>query len=151
MDEQYCVDDIFSIYKQQGQIEYRIKNIKSMMKVAPVFLKLPKRIKSMFFIIMQALKLFSLVEYELRNALKEKKISIPILPEGRNTCSPSGETILKAFDDVYIIKFSKNNKRFLLQLSEIQRVILRLLFIPLMDLRNLSRRFGKLRNRSQFK
>lgn len=146
----HSIEEIFAIYKRQGQIEHRMKVIKGPLHVAPIYLKDPKRIASMFFVIVQALKVYSIIEWETRKAIEEEGEPIPVLPEGRKTMIPSGETILRVFDQsVSILVYEIKGKtiRRLTKPSELQRRIFRLLCLPVPDLRNLSRKFGKFRNR----
>lgn len=146
------VDRVFSIYKQQGRIEHRIKAVKGPLHVAPIHLKDPKRIAAMFFVVVQALKVYSIVEWETRKAIAERGEPIPVLPEGRKTMNPSGETILRVFDrSVSILVYETDGKtiRKLTAPDETQRMIFRLLCLPVPDLRSLSRKFGKFRNRGE--
>ncbi len=151
LDDTHSINEVFHIYKQQSQIEHRMKVIKGPLQVAPIYLKDPKRIASLFFIIVQALKVYSIIEQETRKAIKEYGEPIPVLPEGRKTFSPTGETILRVFDSsVSILIYSdfKGNKiRKLTKPNDIQKLIFCLLYMKLPDLRNLSRKFGKFRNR----
>ncbi len=145
--KEYPIEKVLPTYKKQSRIEDRIKAIKGPLGLSPMFLKLPKHIAALFFIILQALKLYCLLEYETRKELQKNGDPIPILPEGRKTLCPTGETILRAFDyGINIIKFSKNNcvTTILTKLNDIQKKIFQLLSIPLMDLRSLSRKFGKM-------
>ena len=147
LDKSHSIDDIMRAYKRQGQIEERIKIIKGPLSIAPNFLRDPKRIASLVFVVIQALKVYSIIEYETRKAIEDYGEPIPILPEGRKTSNPSGETILRLFDNsvsILIGHDSQGNKiRKLTKPNEVQLLIFRILYIKPPDLRSLSRKFGK--------
>ncbi len=147
--DSYSLNDVIKTYKQQIQIEHRMKVVKSFLKVAPCGLKLPKRIASMFFIITQALKIYSLIESETRKSLKKQNKEIYILPESRKTATPTAETIFKAFDyGIFILYFQHKDlcKKCLTSLNYLQKEVFSLLGIAIMNLKNLSRKFGLLRS-----
>lgn len=149
--EHYSLGRVFCIYKQQSQIEYRMKVIKGPLRVAPILLKDPKRIAALFFVIVQALKIYSIIEYQTRKGIEEHGEPIPALPEGRKTSAPCGETILKLFDTSVsmLIYFDSDGRktRNLTRPNDIQKMVFRLLYMKVPDLRSLSRKFGKSRNR----
>ena len=152
LDESHSIDDVMQIYKRQGQIEERIKTIKGPLSVAPNFLRDPKRIASLVFVVIQALKVYSIIEYETRKAIEDYGKPIPILPEGRKTSTPSGETILRLFDNsvsILIGHDSQGNKiRRITKPNKVQLLIFRILYIKPPDLRSLSRKFGKRKGRN---
>jgi len=145
----YSINKILHTYKKQTQIEERIKVTKGPLKVAPVYLKDPKRIAALFFIIVQALKVYCVIEQETRKGIEAYGQPIPILPEGRMSMRPTGETILKAFTQgislIYFKDSSGNLFRELTKPNELQELVFSLLSMRLPDLRSLSRKFGSTR------
>jgi len=73
--------EVLQIYKKQPFLEKRFYTKKSVLEVAPVFLKNNQRIEAMLFLYFIALMLVSLIERNIRRQMVEKEIeSIPILP-----------------------------------------------------------------------
>ncbi|RLA68595.1 MAG: IS1634 family transposase, partial [Epsilonproteobacteria bacterium] len=82
--------DVLKTYKQQPFLEIRFQTGKSILEVAPVFLKKNERIEAMVFLFFIALMIVSLIERNIRQQMKDKGIeSLPILPTGLKTKSPT--------------------------------------------------------------
>ena len=88
--KKYTLDDVLALYKKQIRIEDRIADIKGPLHVAPIYLKKPRRIASLFSIIMQALKIYTLIEREVHLAVQKRGEKIPILPENHKSKRPKG-------------------------------------------------------------
>lgn len=70
-------------YKQQPYLEKRMYTTKSILEVAPVFLKLPRRIEAITFLYFVALMIIALMERNIRSNMKRQAIEkLPILPQG---------------------------------------------------------------------
>lgn len=121
---------ILKHYKYQPYVEKRHSLLKSVMAVAPVFLKKNKRIESLMFIYFMAQLLASLIEREIRKEMKNKKIkTLNLLPEGRETKSPTWEQLRQLFKGQakYYLK-NKNElvKIFSDDLDKTQKLVLEL-------------------------
>jgi transposase len=78
-------------YKDQPFLEKRIYTKKTVLEVAPVFLKKEKRIEAMLFLYFVALMIVSLIERKIRmNMAIEQVEKLPILPQGMNSKSRHG-------------------------------------------------------------
>jgi transposase len=66
--EEYDKDMILVKYKGQHRIESRFRNLKSELKVSPVFLHCEKRIESLLFIIFLSLMVYALIEKRIRES-----------------------------------------------------------------------------------
>ena len=89
------------IYKRQPFLEQRHEQLKSVLDVAPVFLKSPRRIAALMMIYYLALLVSALLERETRRRMKDKGIaSLPLYPEARHCKAPTAEVILSAFDNL---------------------------------------------------
>ena len=120
--------DVLEIYKDQWVIEQRHRDLKQTLLVRPVFLHNDARIESLVAVVGIALLIFGLIEAELRTALGEG-IALPgILPEGR-AAKPTARAALSAFDGLEATYTP--NGLVLDRLSQVQRIILALLDIPL--------------------
>ncbi|NJN77820.1 MAG: IS1634 family transposase [Saprospiraceae bacterium] len=65
--------EILTIYKEQPYLESRFSTMKSILEVAPMFLKLPRRIEAMLFLYFIALMIIALIERKIRNSMEEEK------------------------------------------------------------------------------
>ncbi|MFH1395220.1 MAG: IS1634 family transposase, partial [Candidatus Omnitrophota bacterium] len=98
--KELCMRDIFKRYKYQPYLEKRHSYLKSVLEVAPVYLKTPERIEALLFLYYVALIIYALIERDMQKALKKAGIkSIPIYPEQRECRRPSAERILETFQN----------------------------------------------------
>lgn len=66
--------EVLRTYKNQPYLEKRFSTKKSVLNVAPVFLKSPRRIEAMMFLYFIALMLVSLIERRMRREMQEQHI-----------------------------------------------------------------------------
>ncbi len=145
--KKYSKNDILTLYKKQSRIENRIADIKGPLQVAPIYLKKPERILSLFTIIVQALKIYTLIEREVHQAVEERGEGIPILPENRLSQRPKASSILRVFDDNIVslisITFQDGScKTYLNPLNEKQKMLFRFINRRPPDRRTFSRKIG---------
>lgn len=89
-------------YKSQPFIEKRMYTKKTILEVAPVFLKKTERIEAVLFLYFVALMIVSLIERKIRmNMAKSKIEKLPILPQGMNTKSPTWNNIRYFFRNIH--------------------------------------------------
>ena len=125
--------EVLEIYKFQPYIEKRFALTKSEYGVAPVFLKKPHRVAALLHLYFIAIMCSALIERQARMAMKERGIeTLPILPEGRPTRTPTTPRILDAFADVRWHEYQEGDRvvAFPVQLSATQRDLLALLDVP---------------------
>lgn len=85
-------------YKEQIGVEQTIDFIKSPVQIQPMWLHLPKRIAGLTLLIMIAVLVAMLLEFEVRRLLKEQNKKIEGLrPEGRKDPAPTAKSLLRAF------------------------------------------------------
>ena len=79
---------------------------KSILNIAPVFLKKPRRIEAMTFLYFIALMIVSLMERNIRKNMAEQQVEkLPILPNGMNTKTPTWNNLnLKMFTLAWLNK-----------------------------------------------
>ena len=88
-------------YKYQPYLEKRHEQMKSVLDVAPVFLKKPERVAALLLLYFLALLIFSLIERTVRREMKRKSItSLPLYPEERRCRAPTADLVLGAFAGV---------------------------------------------------
>jgi hypothetical protein len=120
--------DVLRIYKDQWVDEQRHRDLKQTLHVRPVFLHNDERVEALIAVVGIALLVFGLVEAELRAALGEASTLPGILPEGR-AAKPTARAALAAFDGLAVTYTPSG--LVLDRLTQVQRVILALLAIPL--------------------
>lgn len=95
-------------YKNQPYLEKRMYTAKSILKVAPVFLKTPKRIEAMLFLYFVALMIVGLIERNIRKSMKQENIEkLPILPSKMKTGTPTWNNLTNFFRNVHLSIISR--------------------------------------------
>jgi transposase len=127
--------EVLRTYKNQPYLEKRFSTKKSVLNVAPVFLKSPRRIEAMLFLYFIALMLVSLIERRMRLEMQEQHIErLPLRPAGMQTKKPTWRTIMDSFHGVHLATIERSGKVIqtaLKGLSELRRQILTLLKVPI--------------------
>jgi transposase len=124
--------EVLLIYKYQPYVEKRHALFKSELEVAPVYLKKPQRAAGLIHATFLAMTLDALIERTLRQGMQRAEIeSLPILPEGRPTRTPTTARLLEMFSNVAWYEFEREGETitFPIQLSPLQKQLIRLLGI----------------------
>jgi transposase len=126
--------EVLRKYKDQPFLEKRMYTKKTVLEVAPVFLKKETRIEAMLFLYFVALMIVSLIERKIRmNMAKEDIEKLPILPQGMNTKKPTWNNIRYFFRNVYYSEIIRNGRciqAVVKGLSALHEQISRLLEVP---------------------
>jgi len=94
--------EVLRKYKSQPFLEKRMYTKKTVLEVAPVFLKKEKRIEAMLFLYFVALMIVSLIERKIRmNMAKANIEKLPILPQAMNCKKPTWNNIRYFFRNVH--------------------------------------------------
>ena len=126
--------DVLEIYKYQPFLEKRHSQLKTYQEIAPVFLKKPQRVIAYLHMNVMALMVATLIERQLRIAMKRKSIkSLPIYPEGKPCKYPTTFDIVRLFKGIerYEVVQAENIYIFPAQLNKIQKQMLDLLEAPI--------------------
>ena len=103
--------EVLKKYKDQPFLEKRMYTKKTVLEVAPIFLKKEKRIEAMIFLYFVALMIVSLIERKIRmNMVKEDLKKLPILPQGMNTKAPTWNNIRYFFRDIHYSEIIRDGK-----------------------------------------
>jgi transposase len=126
---------ILQTYKCQSFLENRHSELKSVLQVAPVFLKKPVRVLTLVDIVVLSLTVATLMERDLRLGMKRNKIeSLPVYPEQRECKHPTTQSIIRVFADVEKYetkgKSALDSEYFPPFLSALQKQILDLMGVP---------------------
>jgi len=126
--------EVLKKYKSQPFLEKRMYTKKTVLEVAPVFLKKEKRIEAMLFLYFVALMIVSLIERKIRvNMTVEKIDKLPILPQGMNSKKPTWNNIRYYFQNVHYSEIIRNGlciQAMVKGLNDLHQQINRLLEIP---------------------
>ena len=127
--------DVLRTYKHQPYLEKRFSTKKSVLEVAPVFLKTPRRIEAMLCLYFIALMLLSLIERRIRAQMHEQHIErLPLRPAGMHTKKPTWRTIMDSFHGVHLATIERSGQvvqTTLKGLSDLRRQVLALLQVPI--------------------
>ena len=103
--------EVLKAYKNQPYLEKRMYTAKSILNIAPVFLKKPKRIEAMTFLYFIALMIVSLMERNIRKNMAEEKVEkLQILPSRMNTKRPTWNNLNYFFKNVHLSLIEKNGR-----------------------------------------
>src|SRR5208282_2004849 len=98
-------------YKYQPFVEKRHALFKGVLQVAPVFLKNNDRVEALMLVYFLAQLLSALIERAIRqNMAKEKIRALPIMPESRDSKTPTVEQIFAQFQDGQCIHITQDNQ-----------------------------------------
>ena len=126
--------EVLRIYKQQAGLEKRFNTTKSVLDIAPVFLKKTTRIEAITFLYFVALMVISLMERAIRKQMAEESLeTLPILPQRMKTARLTWNNLRYLFRNVHLsLIFIKDRlvKQTLKGLHDIHIAVLRLLGIP---------------------
>lgn len=126
--------EILAIYKKQPFLEKRFYTKKTVLDVAPVFLKKNERIEAMIFLYFIALMIVSLIERNIRKQMNEEQIkTLPILPSGMKTKTPTWNNIRHFFRNVHLALITKDNRTVqstVKGVTKLHHLLLKLLKIP---------------------
>lgn len=103
--------EVLKAYKNQPYLEKRMYTTKSILNIAPVFLKKPRRIEAMTFLYFIALMIVSLMERNIRKNMAEQQVEkLPILPNGMNTKTPTWNNLNYFFENVHLSLVEKEGR-----------------------------------------
>ncbi|MFW0860177.1 MAG: IS1634 family transposase [Dehalococcoidia bacterium] len=132
-----ALDDASLLQEWKGQykVEHCFRLINQLFLVGPIFLKNPRRIVSLIFLIMVGCLVAGLIERQVRRVLAERQEPIHgLMPEGRDHLRPTVRRILKAFAH-YSVVYARSANRNLVssqfaKLNCVQQQILKVLRLP---------------------
>ena len=122
-------------WKGQYKVEHCFRMINQLFLVGPLFLKNPRRIVSLIFLIMVGCLVAGLIERQIHRALAQRQKPIHgLMPEGRDHLKPSISRILQAFSPYSLVQIRAPDgalvARHFAKLNAVQQQILTLLGLP---------------------
>jgi transposase len=126
---------ILAEWKGQHKVERCFRMVNQVFLVAPLFVKTPRRIMALVFLIMVGALIAGLVERQVRRAVAQIQQPIKgLMPEGRDTLRPTIERLFKAFADYSLVLVKDAQGRTVTsrfaRLNPVQAQILTLLGLP---------------------
>ena len=132
--KEMTAEELLRAYKRQPIIEKRFTHLKTDFAVAPVYLQSVSRIQALLAVYFFVLIVQTLLERELRQAMKREQVeSLPLYPEGRACRRPTTRKVLDIFEGVQRHELTiagQETEVMVTQLSDLQKRILKLLGIP---------------------
>ena len=126
--------EVLRKYKSQPFLEKRMYTQKTVLEVAPVFIKKEKRIEAILFLYFVALMIVSLIERKIRMTMARENIEkLPILPQGMNSKKPTWNNIRYFFRNVHYSEIIRDGvciQSMVKGLSDLHKQINRLLDVP---------------------
>jgi transposase len=122
--------ELLLVYKYQPYVEKRHALLKTELEIAPVYLKKPRRAAGLVHAAFLAMMLDALIERAMRKGMTRARLaSLPILPEGRPSKTPTTARILEMFSGVCWYEFVRGEETvtFPIQLTPLQRQLLELM------------------------
>jgi transposase len=130
---QLSLSQAVAYYRDEWLLERGFHRFKrGALPALPIYFQNPDRITGLMFLLSIALRVFTLMEFVVRQALIETQQSLAGLYDGnpkRKTERPSAEKMLKAFCDLTLY-FLPDATIFVTPLSELQKQILDLMKMP---------------------
>jgi transposase len=130
----FTAGEVLKKYKSQPFLEKRMYTKKTVLQVAPVFLKKEKRIEAILFLYFSALMIVSLIERKIRmNMAKENIEKLPILPQAMNSKKPTWSNIKYFFRNVHHSEILQDGvciQSMVKGLSDLHKQVNRLIDIP---------------------
>lgn len=118
--------EMLTAYKAQHAVERGFRFLKDPQIVASsFFVKNPKRVQALLFIMTLCLLVYSLLEYKIRKALQQQEKTVPD-QKGKPTATPTARWIFHCFLGIHLLKLPGDNE-LVLNLKEVHKTILSLL------------------------
>ncbi len=130
---------ILTEWKGQHKVENCFRLVNQVFLIAPVFVKTPRRIAALIFLIMVGALVAGLIERQVRRSLATLQQPISgLMPEGRETLRPTVERLFKTFADYSLVQVKDKQGQVIQsrfsRLSPVQEQILNLLGLPFPEL-----------------
>lgn len=130
----YKARKVLEIYKFQPFLEKRHTQLKTWQEVTPVLLKKDERVVAYLHMHVMALMVATLIERQLRRAMKHRSIpALPLYPEDRPCPYPTVFDIVRVFRGVerYEVLNGENLTLFPAQLNPLHKQLLDMLEVPI--------------------
>jgi hypothetical protein len=126
--------EVLKKYKNQPFLEKRMYTKKTVLEVAPMFIKKEHRIEAMLFLYFISLMIVSLIERKIRMNMASEKIGkLAILPQSMNTNKPTWNNIRYFYRNIHYSQIIRDGvciQAMVQGIGALHELINRLLEIP---------------------
>lgn len=133
-DRALSAEEVLRAYKRQPLIEKRFSQFKTDFAVAPIYLQDVGRITGLLAVYFFALVVQTLLERELRRAMKAAGVtSLPLYPEDRPCARPTAHRLIDLFEPIqrHELHVDDGEPRIMVtELTPVQRRVIELLGLP---------------------
>jgi transposase len=110
--EQLSAGEVMVEYKKQVNVEQSIDFIKSPVQIRPMWLHSPRRLAGLTLLIMIAVLVAALLEYQVRRWIaKMGRLVRGLMPEGRDNPYPTAKAMLRAFQNYALVIVQRGKGR----------------------------------------
>ncbi len=100
--------EVLTEYKEQSSVEINFKILKDPYFVDEIYLKDPKRVQAFGYILLLALMVYTLIEYQVREALLKEEQPL-IIPGGIKSHKPTARAILELLENIMVLIIKLEN------------------------------------------
>jgi len=94
--------EVLTEYKEQSSVEINFKILKDPYFVDEIYLKDPKRVEAFGYILLLALMVYTLIEYQVREALSKEDDPL-MIPGGIKSHKPTARAILELLENILVL------------------------------------------------
>ncbi|MDI9422298.1 MAG: IS1634 family transposase [Bacillota bacterium] len=105
----YDDDDVLKEYKKQINVEVRFRFLKDPMFVNAIYLKTPRRVEALGYVILLAVMIASLLELRIRNALKRDKTTISA-GSRKKVQRPTARLLLNMLNSILVVYLNYDDR-----------------------------------------
>lgn len=114
-------------YKQEWQVEKIFDRLKGPLQVIPIYLKDPRHIEAMMYLLVTCAQIFTLIDREAKNTLAADNERLSgLFPNKVTTKNPKMEQIIDKFTNISLVYVEKGSERncFISELTPVHRKLL---------------------------
>lgn len=100
--------EVLTEYKEQSSVEINFKILKDPYFVDEIYLKNPNRVEAFGYILLLALMVYTLIEYQVREALSKEEEPL-IIPGGIKSHKPTARAILELLENIMVLLITFEN------------------------------------------
>lgn len=100
--------EVLTEYKEQSSVEINFRVLKDPYFVDEIYLKDPNRVEAFGYILLLALMVYTLIEYQVRDALLKEEEPL-IIPGGIKSHKPTARAILELLENIMVLLITLEN------------------------------------------
>lgn len=100
--------EVLTEYKEQSSVEINFRVLKDPYFVDEIYLKDPNRVEAFGYILLLVLMVYTLIEYQVRDALLKEEEPL-IIPGGIKSHKPTARAILELLENIMVLLITLEN------------------------------------------